>query len=96
MAARALVAFTLFELEDKHLVALVLLHDLRDHLDARKLLRVADGLLAVADEQDLQVELVAFGSLELLDVEHVAGLDGVLLATGFHNRVHLRLPFQFK
>ena len=93
MTLGALVALALLELEDQLLLALVLVDDLCRDLDLGGFGCVGNNLVAIVEEKDLQVDPVASLALDLLDVEHVARLNGVLLATGFHNCVHFSLPF---
>ena len=90
MTARALVALALLELEDDLFVTLVLVENLGRDIGLGKSTRVRDDVGAVVEEEHVERDLVAGLALDLLNVEHVARLHGVLLATGFNNRVHVR------
>ena len=90
MAARALVALALLELEDDLLVTLVLIDNLSRDLGLGKSARIRDDIGAVVEEEHVEGDLVAGLAFDLLNVEHIARLYGVLLATCFDNRVHVR------
>ena len=83
-------------LEDTDLLALAVLHDLRLDLSASDSGGTELGVLTVDNCQNL-IEGNGFFSLriELLDVDHIALFDVVLLTAGNDNSLHfhLHLPF---
>ena len=81
MTLGAVVALTLLELEDKNLLALVLVDDLGGDLLVLEGGRVNDGLLAVVQEENVELDRIARLRVELLDVEDVALGNLILLAT---------------
>lgn len=67
----AVIALALLELEDEDLLALELLDDLGSDLLVLQGGSVNDGLLAVVQEKDGELDLVARLRVELLDVERI-------------------------
>ena len=82
MTLEATIALALMELEDKLLLTLELLDDLSSDLSLRKLGRIRDDLLAVVQEDDGKLDLIADLALDLLDVQNIIGGDLILLAAG--------------
>ena len=88
----AVVALTLLELEDEDLLALVLFDDLGGDLLVLEGGRVNDGLLAVVQEENVELDRIARLRVELLDVENVALGNLILLATSCYDCVHVCNP----
>ena len=66
-----MIALALLELEDEDLLALELLDDLGGDLLVLERGRANDGLVAVVQEKDGELDLVARLRVELLDVDDV-------------------------
>lgn len=88
MTLVTLIALALLELEDEDLLALELLDDLGSDLLVLQGGSVNDGLLAVVQEKDGELDLVARLRVELLDVEDVALGNLILLATSCDDCLH--------
>ena len=83
-------------LEDADLLALAILQNLSLNLSTCNCGRAELGVSAVNNCQNL-IEGHGFFSLrrELLDVDHIALLDVVLLTAGNDNSLHIRLHLPF-
>ena len=77
------------ELEDELLLALELIDDLGGNLGLGELLGIGDDLLAVVQEENGELDLVAHVALELLDGDNIVGGDLVLLAARVNDCVHV-------
>ncbi len=82
MAPRAVVALALLELEDGDLLALELIDDLAGNLLLGEGVSVNDGLLAVVQQNNVKLDLVARLHVELLDINDVALGNLILLNDG--------------
>src|ERR1039458_10288852 len=86
MSIQLLVLFLAFEVEDEHLVAAAVFHDLAGDKSLRRLAQFACGR---ADGQHfLELDVVAAALGQLLDLNHVPGCDAILLSPGADHRVH--------
>src|SRR5262245_25682079 len=85
------VAGLVLELVNPDLGALGVRHELTGHLDLSQLGRVGDQALAVDEEHGRERHPVAGATIELLDLDHIALGDLVLLAAGLDDRVHRRM-----
>ena len=89
MALEAVVALTLVELVDELLLALELLQDLSSDLSLGELGRIRDDLLAVVQEDNLELDLGTGLALDLLNGDDVIGGDFILLAARRNDCVHV-------
>ena len=75
MALETVIALALVELVDELLLALELLQDLSSDLSLGELGRIRDDLLAIVEEDDLELDLGTGLALDLLDGDDVIGGD---------------------
>src|SRR3954451_20762847 len=87
---RALVAPLGLELEDADLVALLVTQDLRADLDLLEAVGVEHGVIR-AEQDRLELHGGALIGSQLLDEQVLTLLDAVLLASGFHDCIHVLL-----
>src|SRR6185437_7442114 len=82
------VAGLVLELVDPDLGTLGVRDNLSGHRGAGKRSRVGDEIVAVDQQDRRQLQRVSGRTLELLDLDHIALGDFVLLAAGLDDRVH--------
>src|SRR5215813_10356709 len=88
MSLALVVTGLVLELVDPDLRALGVGDDLGGHRHLGKLRRVGHQVVTVDEQDGLQRQLVTGRTGELLDLDHVALGDLVLLAAGLDDRVH--------